>query len=91
VKLGFTKRSSISETCKWNRQFRRELEMIPVSEMSTLIKSSRKPLCSLHKSIFHRKPAASRRLTGITIKLQRFHGFTPAAIKNTAKSIFQMN
>jgi len=24
----------------------------------------------------------------ITIKLQRFHGFTPAAIKNTAKSIF---
>ena len=29
VKLGFTKCSSISEACKWNRQFRRELEMIP--------------------------------------------------------------
>ena len=60
-------------------------------EMGTLIKSSRKPLCPLYKSIFHRQPAASRRLTGITIKLQRFHGFTPAAIKNTPKSIFQMN
>jgi len=24
----------------------------------------------------------------VTIKLQRFHGFTPAAIKNTAISIF---
>ena len=60
-------------------------------EMGTLIKSSRKPLCPLYKSIFHRQPAANRRLTGITIKLQRFHGFAPAAIKNTAKSIFQMN
>ena len=33
------------------------------------------------------KYAASRPLTGITIKLQRFHGFTPTAVKNTAKSI----
>jgi len=42
VKLGFTKRSSTSEACKWNTQFRKEVEMMPVSEMGHLIKSSRK-------------------------------------------------
>ena len=64
--------------------------MSPVSEVGTLIKSS----LSVNPSVPCINPSSTDNLppvdvlrTGITIKLQRFHGFTPAAIKNTAKSI----
>ena len=43
VKYGFTVKASTSEACKWNKQFRKEISMCPVSEMgSDLIKSKRK-------------------------------------------------
>lgn len=44
VKLGFTARSSTSEACVWNKQFRSEIEMCSVSDMyeKGLIRSNRK-------------------------------------------------
>jgi len=43
VKCGFTAVSSTSEACRWNKQFRKEIYMCPVSEMGTdLIRSNRK-------------------------------------------------
>jgi len=42
VKLGFTVCSPTIEACKWNSQFRKQIDMIPVCEMGDLVKCGRK-------------------------------------------------
>jgi len=59
VKLGFTSLSSTSEACKWNKQFRKEIDVKPVSEMGDLVKSgSKKAVTSVTSSSTDPLPAA---------------------------------
>ncbi|XP_064609117.1 uncharacterized protein LOC135473205 [Liolophura sinensis] len=41
VKLGLTKQSSVSQACKWNRSFRKELHPMTISDLQDKIKGRR--------------------------------------------------